>query len=86
MLGDGDALPGRRFDIHTGGIDNIFPHHEDEIAQSAPLVGDVPATLWVHGEHLLMGGHKMAKSAGNFQRVTELAERGSTRSPSATSC
>ena len=67
---------GDRFDIHTGGIDNIFPHHEDEIAQSAPLVGDVPATLWVHGEHLLMGGHKMAKSAGNFQRVTELVERG----------
>ena len=67
---------GDRFDLHTGGIDNIFPHHEDEIAQSAPLVGDVPATLWVHGEHLLMGGHKMAKSAGNFQRVTELAERG----------
>ena len=67
---------GDRFDIHTGGIDNIFPHHEDEIAQSAPIVGDVPATLWVHGEHLLMGGHKMAKSAGNFQRVTELAERG----------
>jgi len=67
---------GDRFDIHTGGIDNIFPHHEDEIAQSAPLVGGVPATHWVHGEHLLMGGHKMAKSAGNFQRVTELAERG----------
>ena len=67
---------GDRFDIHTGGIDNIFPHHEDEIAQSAPIVGDVPATLWVHGEHLLMGGHKMAKSAGNFQRVTDLAERG----------
>ena len=45
---------GDRFDIHTGGIDNVFPHHEDEIAQSAPLVGGVPATLWVHGEHLLM--------------------------------
>ena len=67
---------GDRFDIHTGGIDNIFPHHEDEIAQSAPLVGDVPATMWVHGEHLLMGGHKMAKSAGNFQRVTDLVDRG----------
>jgi cysteinyl-tRNA synthetase len=67
---------GDRFDVHTGGIDNVFPHHEDEIAQSAPLVGGPPARLWVHGEHLLMGGHKMAKSAGNFQRVTELAERG----------
>jgi cysteinyl-tRNA synthetase len=67
---------GDRFDIHTGGIDNIFPHHEDEIAQSAPVVGGPPATHWVHGEHLLMDGRKMAKSAGNFQRVTELAERG----------
>jgi cysteinyl-tRNA synthetase len=67
---------GDRFDIHTGGIDNIFPHHEDEIAQSAPLVGGPPATLWVHGEHLLMAGRKMAKSAGNFQRVTELVDEG----------
>jgi cysteinyl-tRNA synthetase len=67
---------GERFDIHTGGIDNVFPHHEDEIAQSAVLGGVVPARLWVHGEHLLMAGRKMAKSAGNFQRVTELVERG----------
>jgi len=67
---------GDRFDIHTGGIDNVFPHHEDEIAQSAPVVGGVPANHWVHGEFLLMSGRKMAKSAGNFQRVTELVERG----------
>ena len=67
---------GDRFDLHTGGIDNVFPHHEDEIAQSAPIVGGPPAVHWVHGEHLLMAGRKMAKSAGNFQRVTELAERG----------
>ena len=67
---------GDRFDIHTGGIDNVFPHHEDEIAQSAPLVGGVPANHWVHGEFLLMSGRKMAKSAGNFQRVTELTDRG----------
>ena len=67
---------GDRFDIHTGGIDNVFPHHEDEIAQSAPLVGGPPATLWVHGEHLLMAGRKMAKSAGNFQRITELVDDG----------
>ena len=67
---------GPRFDIHTGGIDNVFPHHEDEIAQSAPIVGDVPARHWVHGEFLLMDGRKMAKSAGNFQRVTELVDRG----------
>jgi cysteinyl-tRNA synthetase len=67
---------GDRFDLHTGGIDNIFPHHEDEIAQSAPIVGGPPAAVWVHGEHLLMAGRKMAKSAGNFQRVTELVDEG----------
>ena len=67
---------GDHFDIHTGGEDNVFPHHEDEIAQSAPLVGGPPADLWVHGAHLLMAGRKMAKSAGNFQRITELAEAG----------
>jgi len=65
---------GPRFDIHTGGVDNVFPHHEDEIAQSAPIVGGPPARLWVHGAHLLMAGRKMAKSAGNFQRITELAD------------
>ena len=63
---------GPRFDIHTGGIDNIFPHHEDEIAQSAALTGRAPARTWVHGEHLLADGHKMAKSAGNFVRISEL--------------
>ncbi len=67
---------GPRFDVHTGGIDNVFPHHEDEIAQSAPVVGGPPAAIWVHGEFLLVGGHKMAKSAGNIERVTELADRG----------
>jgi cysteinyl-tRNA synthetase len=67
---------GPTFDIHTGGIDNVFPHHEDEIAQSTPIVGSVPARHWVHGEFLLMDGRKMAKSAGNFQRVTEVADRG----------
>ncbi len=67
---------GPQFDIHTGGIDNVFPHHEDEIAQSTPISGRIPARHWVHGEFLLMDGRKMAKSAGNFQRVTELVERG----------
>ncbi len=65
---------GACFDIHTGGIDNVFPHHEDEIAQSAALSGVVPARHWVHGEHLLMAGRRMAKSAGNFVRITELGE------------
>ena len=67
---------GDRFDIHTGGEDNVFPHHEDEIAQSGPIVGGPPADLWVHGAFLLMAGRKMAKSAGNFQRITELAAAG----------
>jgi cysteinyl-tRNA synthetase len=67
---------GPTFDLHTGGTDNVFPHHEDEIAQSAPLVGGPPARTWVHGEHLLMQGRKMAKSAGNFQRITELVDEG----------
>jgi cysteinyl-tRNA synthetase len=67
---------GPHFDIHTGGEDNVFPHHEDEIAQSAPLVGGPPASLWVHGAHLLMRGRKMAKSAGNFQRITEIEAAG----------
>jgi cysteinyl-tRNA synthetase len=67
---------GPHFDIHTGGIDNVFPHHEDEIAQSSPIVGGPPARMWVHGEFLRVGGQKMAKSAGNIERVTELADRG----------
>ena len=67
---------GERFDIHTGGEDNVFPHHEDEIAQSAPIVGGPPANVWIHGAHLLMSGRKMSKSAGNFQRITELADEG----------
>jgi cysteinyl-tRNA synthetase len=67
---------GDEFDVHTGGLDNKFPHHEDEIAQSAAVTGRVPARIWVHGEHLLTGGRKMAKSAGNFQRITDVAEAG----------
>ncbi len=67
---------GERFELHTGGIDNVFPHHEDEIAQSEALTGQVPAASYVHGAHLLMRGRKMAKSAGNFQRITDLADDG----------
>ena len=67
---------GATFDIHTGGEDNVFPHHEDEIAQSAPIVGEVPARLWVHGAHLLMSGRKMSKSAGNVQRVSDFLDEG----------
>jgi cysteinyl-tRNA synthetase len=67
---------GERFDLHTGGVDNVFPHHEDEIAQSAPIVGGPPARIWVHGEFLQVGGRKMAKSAGNIERIADVAARG----------
>lgn len=67
---------GPQFDVHTGGIDNVFPHHDDEIAQSAPIVGGTPARIWVHGEFLNVGGKKMAKSAGNIERIADVAGRG----------
>ena len=56
---------GQQFDIHTGGVDNIFPHHEDELAQSEALTGTGVVSTWLHGQHLLADGIKMAKSAGN---------------------
>jgi cysteinyl-tRNA synthetase len=67
---------GERFDVHTGGNDNKFPHHEDEIAQSEAAVGHPVVTTWVHGGFLQMGGQKMAKSARNIKRVTDLADQG----------
>ena len=67
---------GDRFDVHTGGNDNKFPHHEDEIAQSEGAVGHRVVTTWVHGGFLQMKGQKMAKSARNVYRVTDLAEQG----------
>ena len=67
---------GERFDIHTGGNDNKFPHHEDEIAQSEAAVGHQVVSTWVHGGFLRMGEVKMAKSAGNVLRVTDLAAQG----------
>ncbi len=67
---------GERFDIHTGGNDNMFPHHEDEIAQSEGAVGHPVVSIWVHGGFLQMGGQKMAKSARNIYRVTDLATHG----------
>jgi cysteinyl-tRNA synthetase len=67
---------GERFDIHTGGNDNKFPHHEDEIAQSEGAVGHPVVSVWVHGGFLQLRGQKIAKSAGNVIRVTDLAEQG----------
>jgi cysteinyl-tRNA synthetase len=67
---------GERFDIHTGGNDNKFPHHEDEIAQSEGAVGHQVVSIWVHGGFLQMSGQKMAKSAKNIYRVTDLRNQG----------
>jgi cysteinyl-tRNA synthetase len=67
---------GESFDIHTGGIDLIFPHHEDEIAQSEAATGQPFVGTWLHCAHLQMSGSKMAKSTGNIARVGELLESG----------
>ena len=67
---------GDRFDVHTGGNDLKFPHHEDEIAQSEGAVGHPVVGTWVHGGFLQQAGQKMAKSARNITRVTELADQG----------
>jgi cysteinyl-tRNA synthetase len=67
---------GSEIDLHTGGVDNVFPHHEDEIAQSEAVVGHQVVRTWVHGEHLLTEGRRMAKSAGNFYDLRSVRERG----------
>jgi cysteinyl-tRNA synthetase len=67
---------GERFDIHTGGVDLIFPHHEDEIAQSEGAVGHPVVSNWIHGGHLRLGELKMAKSKGNIVRIADLEEMG----------
>ncbi len=67
---------GQQLDIHTGGVDNIFPHHEDEIAQSEAAFGVPYVRYWVHGQHLLADGVKMAKSSGNVFILDDLVARG----------
>jgi cysteinyl-tRNA synthetase len=67
---------GSSFDIHTGGVDLIFPHHEDEIAQSEAATGETFVGTWLHCAHLQMGGAKMAKRTGNIARVGELLAAG----------
>ncbi|MCU1672353.1 MAG: Cysteine--tRNA ligase [Frankiales bacterium] len=69
-------LLGERIDVHTGGIDLRFPHHEDERAQSDSAVGHEVVKHWVHGEHLLFEGRKMAKSTGNVVLVSDVVQRG----------
>ena len=70
------SIFGDRFDIHTGGADNVFPHHEAEIAQSEAIAGHRVVGIWMHGGLLMLSGARMAKSAGNFFRITELVEQG----------
>ena len=67
---------GESFDVHTGGVDLIFPHHEDEIAQSEASTGKPFVRTWLHCEHLRLGGAKMARRVGNIARVSELLEEG----------
>jgi cysteinyl-tRNA synthetase len=67
---------GEHVDIHTGGIDNKFPHHEDEIAQSEGALGHQVVSIWMHGEFLTLQDAKMAKSAGNIIRTTDLPSKG----------
>ncbi len=67
---------GPQIDIHTGGVDNIFPHHEDEIAQSEAYTGQRFVRYWVHAQHLLSDGLKMAKSTGNAYTLADVEARG----------
>ena len=69
-------LLGETFDIHTGGVDNIFPHHENEIAQSEAATGRPFVRYWMHAAHLIVDGEKMSKSKGNFHTLRDLAARG----------
>ncbi len=72
----GQKYLGEQFDIHTGGIDLIPTHHENEIAQSKGKYGKIPAKYWLHGEYLLIDGGKMSKSLGNVYLLKDLKERG----------
>lgn len=67
---------GQPFDIHTGGIDLIFPHHTNEIAQSESLAGKSLANLWLHNEFVMIDGEKMSKSLGNIITLREIKDRG----------
>jgi len=67
---------GETFDIHTGAVDNIFPHHENEIAQSEGATGKPFVNYWLHAEHLIVDGEKMAKSKGNFYTLPDLLAKG----------
>lgn len=70
------SLLGNRIDIHVGGIDLRFPHHENERAQSNSIINSEAVGMWVHGEHLLFEGRKMSKSSGNVVLLQDVIDRG----------
>jgi len=70
------ATLGETIDIHTGGVDLAFPHHENEIAESEAATGKPFARFWIHAEHLLVDGQKMSKSLGNFYTLRDLLDKG----------
>lgn len=67
---------GKHFDIHTGGVDNKFPHHENEIAQNEAAFNEKFVNYWLHCEHLIVDGEKMSKSKGNFYTLRDLLNKG----------
>ncbi|MCS7116128.1 MAG: cysteine--tRNA ligase [Nitrososphaerota archaeon] len=67
---------GESFDIHAGGVDLIFPHHENEIAQSEAATGKPFVRYWIHCEHLIVRGQKMSKSLGNYYTLQDLLDKG----------
>ena len=69
---------GETFDLHTGGIDNLFPHHENEIAQAEAATGKEFVKTWMHCAHLRVNGEKMSKSLGNFFTLRDLLDKGYT--------
>jgi len=71
-------LLGETIDIHVGGVDNMFPHHENEIAQSECCSGHLFVRYWLHSEHLVVDGKKMSKSLGNFYTLRDLMQKGYT--------
>ena len=77
---------GETLDIHAGGIDLIFPHHENEIAQSEALTGKPFARYWLHSEHLIVEGQKMSKSLGNFYHSARSAGAGATSRRRSATC
>ena len=76
VLGDVHEYLGETLDLHCGGVDLVFPHHEDEIAQSEAATGKSFSRVWCHGEFLLTDGAKMAKRVGNVSTVNDLREQG----------